>query len=203
MTYTIIPNAQMKSYEITFDCKPSAAVRDALKGLKFRWHSVKKVWYGRAALEEIQNAINTAAAQPDQEEAAQAPKKAEKKNKYGVQVGDIFSASWGYEQTNNNFFQVVALCGESSVRVREVYPTMIDSKAVSPMSEDRVYKLSREILPAADHSIFINDQEKGDIKRLKSFAADGVSDPQFHLTSYCNAYLCKGDTLKVYESWYA
>ena len=70
------------------------------------------------------------------------------------------------------------------------------------MSADRVYKLTRDILPAADRSTFINDQVNGDLKRLKSFAADGVSDPQFTVSSYANAHFCTGKTIKVYESWY-
>lgn len=48
MNYTITPNAAYNSLEISFDGKPSEAARDALKSLKFRWHNVKKVWYGYA-----------------------------------------------------------------------------------------------------------------------------------------------------------
>ena len=39
-------NAEFGSIEIYFNTKPSKEVRDALKGLKFRWHGVKKCWYG-------------------------------------------------------------------------------------------------------------------------------------------------------------
>ena len=46
MTYSITFNPQFGSHEIYFDGKPSEAVRNALKALKFRWHSVKKCWYG-------------------------------------------------------------------------------------------------------------------------------------------------------------
>lgn len=46
MTYTIKTNPDFKSTEIIFEGKPSAAVRDALKALKFRWHNVNKLWYG-------------------------------------------------------------------------------------------------------------------------------------------------------------
>lgn len=57
MTYNITRNTQFDSIEISFDGKPSEAVRDALKDLKFRWHSVKKVWYGYAAEHEAIAAI--------------------------------------------------------------------------------------------------------------------------------------------------
>ena len=124
-------------------------------------------------------------------------------NKYGVKVGDIFCATWGYDQTNNDFFQVIALVGETSVRVREVVPPVISSKATSWASEDRVVKTSDiGMLPPSPFSVFIKDQEHGDVKRLKSFKKDG-SCPQFKLSSFADAYYCDGDTTEVYESWYA
>lgn len=58
MNYTIARNEQHNGLEITFDGKPSVEVRDALKALHFRWHSVRKLWYGRATVEEIHAAIN-------------------------------------------------------------------------------------------------------------------------------------------------
>lgn len=196
MTYTITNNTQFNSLEITFDGKPSEEIRNALKALKFRWHNVKKVWYGFSTEETVKAAI----------EGKEAPKterkpKAEKANKYGVKVGDIFSASWGWEQTNNDFFQVVELVGESSVRVREVYLPCIESSVVSPMSEDRTFQLTHELLPAASSSVFIDNQERGDLKRLTA-TYDGTG-AKFKLANYTSAYLCKGGTIEVYESWYA
>lgn len=41
-------------------------------------------------------------------------------NAEGVHVGDIFYDSWGYEQTNVNFYQVVALRGAHTAVVREI-----------------------------------------------------------------------------------
>lgn len=199
-TYTIRENSEYNSREIYFDGKPAAETREALKALKMRWHGVKKCWYGYATAEDIAAAI---AGEIVSGAAKTAPKaeKPPKKNKFGVKVGDIFTASWGYDQTQTDFFQVVELVGELSVRVREVYPRMIEEDAVSPMSADRTYKITRDILPPAPHSVFIKDQERGDIKRLKSYAKDG-SDIQFNLSSFANAYICRNSTKKCYESWY-
>lgn len=41
-------------------------------------------------------------------------------NADGVRVGDIFYVSWGYEQTNVDFYQVVALKGKKTAVVREI-----------------------------------------------------------------------------------
>lgn len=119
-------------------------------------------------------------------------------NLYGVKVGDIFSASWGYDETHASFFQVVALSGEKSVRVREVYPPIVGERCCG-MSADRVYKTKvKEILPPSGFSVFIKDNEKGDLKRIQNYG----SGPYFKLSSFANAYYCKNDVETHYESWY-
>ena len=208
--YTITANKDFNSIEISFPGIPSEAIRTALKNLRFRWHGVKKVWYGYTTEEAARIAIDTA----EGNKATEAPKatkkaapQAEKANKYGVKVGDIFEASWGYEQTNVDFFQVIALVGESSVRVREVCPPMVEEIGISGMSADRTYKITSELLPPVHHSIFIKDQEKGDLKRI---APGYYSDPEeakkhcvFKIADYATAHKCNGETVKTYESWYA
>lgn len=212
MSYTITNNAKFNSIEILFDAKPSEAVRSALKSLKFRWHNQRGIWYGYRSEQEVREAIENACPELNKKEVGQTKTakegkaaKAEKvkTNKFGVKVGDFFRASWGYEQTNADFFQVVELIGLTSVRVREVDPPIIEDKATGPMSSDRVYDIRNtgELLPPSTCSVFIKDQERGDLKRLKSYNADG-SCPQFFLTSYTDAHYCVGDTCKTYESWY-
>ena len=193
-------NEEKNGIEVKFDSKPAPETIATLKKHGFRWHGKRKIWYAKQTPETLETA--KALAENAEPETAPATDPEPVKNIYGVQVGDIFHASWGYEQTTNDFFQVVALAGKTSVRVRQVDPPIIGSEAVSGMSEDRFYKISRDILPPSPTSIFIKDQEKGDLKRLKSYAADKVSNPQFYLTSYADAYYCEPGTMKAYESWY-
>lgn len=206
--YTITQNNDFNSIEIAFAQKPTETIREALKALKFRWHAAKKVWYGYTDEETVKAAINNAE-QPTSErkESAAKEQNAEKTNDFGVKIGDIFEASWGYEQTNVDFFQVVALVGKTSVRVREVHLPMIDEAAVNSMSSDRTYEITSEILPAAPHSVFIKDQENGDLKRLQpGWNADPEQAKKncfFRLSSFANAHKCNGNTVKTYESWYA
>lgn len=56
-------------------------------------------------------------------------------NADGVHVGDIFECSWGYEQTQADFFQVVALKGKHTAVVVEIRSTF--TRATGPMSEYR------------------------------------------------------------------
>jgi hypothetical protein len=125
----------------------------------------------------------------------------EVKNKFGVKVGDLFAASWGYEQTNYDFFQVIKLVGDSSVRVREVNPPLLREENATWGSADRTYLNDGSILPPADFSVFIKDQEKGDLKRLKSYRQDGTC-PQFKISSYADASYCEPGEIKTYESWW-
>lgn len=222
-------NTELNGVELYFIVYPLKGTRETLKREGFKWNHKKGCWYAKqspytistadvmveTSIEDYERIARRTGEQvvkiqkeeeqsTEKKTAKKAAKKEVKTNKFGVKVGDFFSASWGYEQTNANFFQVIELVGTSSVRVREVYPKMIAEDAVSGMSADRTYDLSnKELLPPAPHSVFINDQEKGDLKRLKSYAADGISNPQFYLDSFADAHYCNNATEKHYESWYA
>lgn len=52
--------------------------------------------------------------------AANAAAVAEKGKIHDLEVGDILYSTWGYEQTNVDFYQVTALKGTSSVEIREI-----------------------------------------------------------------------------------
>ena len=66
MTYTIAKKADFGSSEIHCDGKPSEAIREALKALKFRWHGVRRVWYGYTDAQTVQEAIGKTAARAAQ-----------------------------------------------------------------------------------------------------------------------------------------
>lgn len=55
--FQIIENSRFNSFEVSFEGKPSEAVRNALKALKMRWNPKRLVWYGFATEYEITNAI--------------------------------------------------------------------------------------------------------------------------------------------------
>jgi hypothetical protein len=46
--------------------------------------------------------------------------KAERKQAPKLKVGDILVASWGYEQTNIDFYEVVEMVGQLSVKIRKI-----------------------------------------------------------------------------------
>ena len=202
MTYTLTTNPDFNSIEIAFDGKPSEAVRDAMKALKYRWHGLKKIWYGYSDEETIRKAIDNAESGKSTVKAEEATKKASKPvavNEYGVKVGDVFTASWGYDQTNVNFFQVIELVGTKSVKLIEVCPTMIDEDAVSGMSANRTYDLTEKIMPRKSLS-HLKDNENGTLKRVSKSGYDGSL--YIHIDDVITAYKAEHGKCKTYESWY-
>lgn len=53
INFEIKNNEQYKSTEILFDGKPSEQIREILKANGYRWHGVRRVWYGYKKAEEI------------------------------------------------------------------------------------------------------------------------------------------------------
>lgn len=202
MTYTITTNAQFNSLEIFFDGKPDEIVRNALKELKFRWHGVKKCWYGFADESTVRKAIGCNEIVALEQKAAPKVNKAVERT-HNIKVGDLFYTSWGWEQTNVNFFQVVELVGKSSVRVREVCPEMIEESAVSGMSAYYKYRLPEdgEMLRPSDRPGFVEDNQRGDLRRVSS----GYYGDCFKVGKACyhqeTAHPYTGNAL--YVSWYA
>ena len=121
-----------------------------------------------------------------------------------VKVGDVFSCTWGYDQTNVDFFQVVALVGKNSVRVKQVCPVMVKDEASGPMAADRTYAINEgEMLPARSHSVFIKDQVNGDVKRIQDGSYRDEVKPCIKLSSFAWAFPEKPGLTKHYVSWYA
>lgn len=76
-SYTITKNAKYNSLEVSFQSKPSAEVREALKGLRFRWNGKAGIWYGYATEEATRAAIEGKEATKATEKPQKAAKKAQ------------------------------------------------------------------------------------------------------------------------------
>lgn len=56
--------------------------------------------------------------------------------KSGVKKGDIFSTSWGYDQTNVDFFQVVKINSKCFVTVKEVKQELTENSRTSALKDE-------------------------------------------------------------------
>lgn len=206
MNATITTNTEHNGIEISFDCKPAPGTLESLKSHGFRWHRQKRVWYAKnthehmAAANAIVSTADYALQIIKEEQADKRPAYGKTPvNKFGVKVGDLFKMSWGWEQTNVNFFQVLELVGQASVRVREVSPAIVDEEAVSGMSGNYRYEVPSELLPPLSSSCFVEDQELGDLHRV-TLGYKGKPTIKFS-KGYYTATPYDGGT--VYVSWYA
>ena len=99
-----------------------------------------------------------------------------------VKVGDIFKDSWGYEQTNVDYFQVVAKPSSSFIVVKKINYELID---------ETVSNMSAYVKPLINS--FKNDEE------LK-FKLNGAS---FKSSSFSCANKVENiEKEKAYTSWY-
>ena len=127
------------------DARP-CAVAFVGKAQKPTWRH----WFRSAAAREKKIADTIAAEQAHK--ARVAARRAEANKPHAWEVGLILSSSWGYEQTNVNFFEVVAVVGKCFVDVEEIgsqtatdahegYSSM--SSKVVPDPEVRTGKITR------------------------------------------------------------
>ena len=141
-------NKQLNGIELIFQEKPETEILTMLKENGFRWHRQKKLWYAKvtderkAFVKELQKANTEIISVPNNVSETPTKVKAKKQpvNKYGVKVGDMFCDTWGYGQTNVDFYQVVDLKGSTTVVLKPVNKNarMIGdmSYMVSPIKDD-------------------------------------------------------------------
>lgn len=112
------------------------------------------------AAEFVANRASSLAYKAERKAAAAAP--------VAVNVGDIFKAVWGYDQTNVDYYEVTKVIGKATVEIREI----------AAYGEDDGFMCGK-CVPSPG-------QFKGDpmVKRIKN--AGGT--PAVMIESYCDAY---------------
>lgn len=127
--------------------------------------------------------------------------------KHDVKIGDIFCSTWGYEQTNVDYYQVTKLCGQSMAEVREIGRLSEETGFMSgscvpnpggflqdPAFDDQ----GRPAYDADGNRVYSPRKPK----RIKIRGSAG-SEPFFSVASYASAFRIKpiepAPGLKVYE----
>jgi len=99
-----------------------------LCAIAFSGRRSKPDWHYRFQSEARLQAKVTAWASGLQEHAARLlARKAERTRPHDVKVGDIFRSSWGYDQTNIDFFECVGLKGSRQVLIRPIAAESMES----------------------------------------------------------------------------
>ncbi len=131
-------NTQYNGIELIFPGKPSAAIRDRLKSVGFRWHRVKKLWYAkdkpaqRAVAEELAGETPTPKQQADTVKAVQQANGDKLRNladKMQGQIDDKLDPGCGRQNPTARRARMAASMiadGESLQRVQMVLYGMAD-----------------------------------------------------------------------------
>ena len=111
-----------------------------------------------------------------------AKEKAERLKPHSLKVGDIMVCSWGYDQTNVDFYKVKRLVGKSMVELIGIRSAHVDDS-------DEAHGMACKVIPLPDH-------EYGEPFKKKANSRNRIS-----MTSYSSAVLWDGKP--EYKSWYA
>jgi hypothetical protein len=113
--HTEIPEFGIQVYA---KAEPQLALMYFGKRAKAEWH------YRFKSVERMEEFIRSEVAKYRQGAEFRATEKARvrelRSRPHGVEVGTIFRTSWGYEQTNVEYYEVVALIGKSMCELREI-----------------------------------------------------------------------------------
>ncbi|BCA97241.1 hypothetical protein TUM19329_36020 (plasmid) [Legionella antarctica] len=82
-------------------------------------------------------------------------------NNHSLQIGSILYTSWGYEQTNIDFYEVTRLIGKTTLELREISQSCVPGQ----------YGLSGKTKPIPSH--FVSDPFKKRISTEGSVRIDG------------------------------
>lgn len=88
----------------------------------FKGRSIKSAFYIRfnsieSKTSYVTNFVDRIVKQAQENAEMKAARKAKARD---LQVGDVLVSSWGYEQTNVDYFQVIELVGKASVKLQQI-----------------------------------------------------------------------------------
>lgn len=169
-------NLLAKDERLGFEAHGGGGQGGKFYAICFRGKAVKPVWhYSFRTEEKMLEKIAETLRQETDFVGRKAKRREEKKAacaSHDVKPGDIFRASWGYDQTNIDYYQIVSVSGQ-----------MATICAIGCMSEETGF-MSGESTPALNQ--FIGEPFRAKIQR---YSLD--SDPYFKVASYANAYRMK------------
>lgn len=152
---------------------------------------IVKMWRGNAfnafsnyyyrSIESAERTITETKKSEDSREAWKAERKAKKQavNNQDIEIGAIFYDSWGYEQTNIDFYQVIDKIGKRTLIVKEIASQSI--RATGPMSDE--VKAVKDAFTSEEMKVMLTDNDSFKIKGYR--------------------WASKWDGRALHRSWYA
>lgn len=179
---SIRKNAEIEHYQdltiISYDTEVRGSMKPAMK----IWKGKQKNPFVRYYYESFGSRVTALLGykvRSDNREADKAARKAERKAfTSDHKVGDIYTSSWGYEQTNVDFYQVIETKGKSTVVIQKIAQEQVDGSQGMD---------SAKVVPIKGN--FLNEEPL--TKRVGKYG--------LNMTSYSSA--SKWDGTPQYKSW--
>lgn len=195
-SYKVVKNDVYNSLEVYFTSKPNKNIIDGLKMLKMRWNPKKYCWYGFATVEEITKAIE----EPMTIDNKPKNSKDEVKNEYGVQVGDVFSYSFGYDATYYEFYQVRKIISKKMVIVSKIKPEQRHYEAENQNAWS--WTLCNDGTIYNDDDMFPEEINIKKIVKLSKWSSEPLPQIKVGYNNYYTAHLMTKGLHKISEDDY-
>jgi hypothetical protein len=102
-------------------CSDQPRIDGQCTAMAFAGKAIKPAWNYRFRTDAQRDAHIAQWAAGHQVQAERmAERAAARKAPHTLKVGDVLHSQWGYEQTNNDYYQVTALIGARMVEIREI-----------------------------------------------------------------------------------
>lgn len=182
---TMSINNQFNGIELIFAGKPAEEIREAMKAAGFRWHNQKKLWYAKNTAERLALAEKLSGDSVPAETVL-APA-SEPVSKFGIKVGDILEDSWGYEQTNVEFYMVTKIVSACKIEIVELGHIQSNHEA---------HGMACDVMPDTNRRI-------GEpIQKIVSQSSWEKRDNRWHVKINDSISLTAWDGRPCYCSWY-
>lgn len=174
--YELIAKDERFGFEVHGGNLTGAHDRTKWFAICFRGKATKPAWhYSFRSEESMRKQIDETLANEMDAADRKAKRSAEKKAacaSHDVKSGDVFKCSWGYDQTNIDYYEVVSVSGQ-----------MATVCEIGAMSETTAWEQG-ESVPSVGHFI-------GKPFRIKIQKWSMDSEPYFKVNSFSNAYRMK------------
>lgn len=150
---------------------------ERLTAIFFKGRAIQPAWhYKFSSIESMKAKVTeTISRLMSWEEMKEKRKIERKKEKEEIKVGDIFNSSWGYEQTNVEFYQVINRVGQT-LTLQEIKKELKQESGYSSMAG-----MVRGI-----KDVFVNEPFKTRSLKIKNFIYLSKTTPkEWH---YCSWY---------------
>lgn len=135
-------------------------------------------FYGFPRLDDMKAKINDTISRLMSWQDAKAKRKDARSKPHTIKLGDIFYTSWGYDQTNIDFYQTTKIISDRTIEVRQIGSKIVDSSDIS----------SNQVVAVKDS--FLTPRGDGDKTGLPMVKR--VSNNTIKITSYANGWLWDG-----------